>query len=179
MVYFCYIDESGTPSVGNTSHYVLAGISIPISCWKACELQISKIKKQYELENSEIHTAWIARKYLEQKNIPDFEHLTYAERRSEVIKLRYLELLRLQKGKNNIKNYRQTKKNYKETEAYIHLTFAERKKFLQELADLVGNWSFARIFGECINKIHFDPVKARQSSDEQALEQLVSRYEQI
>ena len=27
MVYFCYIDESGTPQVpGNTSHYVLCGV---------------------------------------------------------------------------------------------------------------------------------------------------------
>lgn len=29
MVYFCYVDESGTLQIpGNTSHYVLCGISI-------------------------------------------------------------------------------------------------------------------------------------------------------
>jgi hypothetical protein len=33
-MYLCYIDESGTPeSSGNTSHFVLAGISIPIWHW--------------------------------------------------------------------------------------------------------------------------------------------------
>lgn len=38
MVYFCYIDESGTPQVpGNTSHYVLCGVSIPVKFWKKCD----------------------------------------------------------------------------------------------------------------------------------------------
>ncbi|MBO4560892.1 MAG: DUF3800 domain-containing protein [Bacteroidaceae bacterium] len=40
MVYFCYIDESGTPQIpGNTSHYVLCGISIPVKYWKKCDRQ--------------------------------------------------------------------------------------------------------------------------------------------
>jgi hypothetical protein len=74
--------------------------------------------------------------------------------------------------------YKQTRKNYRQTEKYIHLTLSERMHFIQELSDLVGSWAFARLFAECINKIHFDPVRARQSEDEQALEQVVSRFEQ-
>ena len=178
MVFFCYIDESGTPEVpGNTSHYVLAGLSIPISCWKKCEMGIEKLKKKYGLENDEVHTAWLMRKYIEQAKITDFEKLTYPQRRSEVERERKKELLRLQKSGNRA-HFKQTKKNYKQTEAYIHLSLAERSDFVKRLAEMIGKWSFARIFGECIDKIHFDTSIAKSSVDEQALEQLVSRFEQ-
>lgn len=177
MVFFCYIDESGTPEVpGNTSHYVLAGLSIPISYWKKCEIGISKVKLKYHLQDIEVHTGWIVRTYLEQTKIDGFEEMNYAQRRHEVLKLRKAELLKLQKSPNK-SHYKQTKKNHRQTEAYIHLTHEERIGFIQELADLVGSWSFSRIFAECINKVHFDPIKAQQSVDEQSLEQLVSRFE--
>jgi len=43
----CYIDESGTPQIpGNTSHYILAGLSIPINKWKKYDNQIEKIKSK-------------------------------------------------------------------------------------------------------------------------------------
>lgn len=170
MVYFCYIDESGTPQVpGNTSHYVLAGLSIPIPYWKLCEKGISKVKLKYGLENCEVHTGWIIRSYLEQTKIVGFEAMNYLQRRYEVEKIRKAELLNLQKSSNN-KHYKQTRKNYKQTEAYIHLSQSERIAFIRELTDLVGDWSFSRLFAESINKIHFDPVKAKQTVDEQALE---------
>jgi len=178
MVYFCYIDESGTPEVpGNTSHYILAGLSIPISYWKKCEAGIARLKKKYGLQNSEVHTAWLMRKYLEQTKVADFDNLSYAQRKSEVEKERKKELLKLQKSGNRA-HYKQTKKNYKQTESYIHLSHTERQNFVKELADMIGGWSFARIFGECIDKIHFDTSIAKSPVDEQALEQLVSRFEQ-
>lgn len=178
MVYFCYIDESGTPQIpGNTSHYVLVGISIPISKWKLCEQRIFKIKRKYDLVGSEIHTGWIVRKYLEQSRIPNFEKLDYASRRHEVGKIRKRELLRLQKAQKK-SHYKQTRKNYRQTDAYIHLTHSQRMAFIEEIADLVGSLSFARLFGEAIDKIHFDPNKSKLSLDEQGLEQLVSRFEQ-
>jgi hypothetical protein len=66
-VLLCYIDESGTPEInGNTSHYVLAGIAVPVQRWKEAELDISIIKQKYGLEHDEIHTAWLLRKYIEQ-----------------------------------------------------------------------------------------------------------------
>ncbi len=178
MVYFCYIDESGTPQIpGNTSHYVLVGISIPISKWKLCEQKIFRIKKKYDLVGSEIHTGWIVRKYLEQSRIQNFDKLDYNTRRHEVGKIRKRELLKLQKSKRKA-HYKQTRKNYRQTDAYIHLTHSERMSFIEEIADLVGSLSFARLFGEAIDKIHFDPTKSKLSIDEQSLEQLVSRFEQ-
>ena len=177
MVYFCYIDESGTPQVpGNTSHYVLCGVSIPVKFWKKCDRSISAIKNKYQLSGAEIHTGWIMRTYLEQSKIPDFDKLSYDDRRREVVKMRKTEIFKVQKSKDT-KGLKQLKKNYKHTEPYIHLTHNERMDFLREIADLIGKSSFIRIFAECIDKIFFDPSRAKQSVDEQALEQLVSRFE--
>lgn len=162
---------------GNTSHFVLAGLAIPISKWKYCENGISQIKNKYGLKDAEIHTAWIARKYLEQSKIVDFEKLTYSKRIYEVGKYRKKEMLTLQKNPTKKTKYKQIKKNFQKTQPYVHLTFAERISFLQELADFVGSWSFARIFCEAIDKIHFDPKRTKQPIDEQALEQIVSRFE--
>lgn len=115
-VYLCYIDESGTPEVpGNGTHFVLAGVSIPISYWRQADRQVSLILSRYGLENEELHTAWIARKYLEQSKITNFEKLDWSDRRSAVTRYRTAELLRLQKLRSS-KPYRQAKKNYAHTE---------------------------------------------------------------
>jgi hypothetical protein len=42
---------------------------------------------------------------------------------------------------------------------------------------IIGSWGFARLFAECIDKTWFDPEIAKKSIDEQAFEQIVSRYE--
>ncbi len=177
-MFLCYIDESGTSSLpGNTSHFILAGISIPIWSWKTYEIDISKIKSHYHLQDAEIHTAWILRNYTEQNKVNGFEHLTYAQRKSAVLRARRVELLRLQKSSKN-KQYKQTKKNYVKTEPYIHLTLSQRKQFIEDVAIKVSSWQNARLFAECIDKIHFDPTRSRKTVDEQAFLQLVSRFEQ-
>lgn len=176
-MYLLYIDESGTSSIpGNTSHFILAGLSVPIWRWKNCDREISNIKQQYGLNDAEIHTAWILRNYLEQSQIPNFSSLNSQQRRSEVEKLRRAELLRLQRS-GNPKHYRQTKKNYIKTHDYIHLTNDERKRFITEIAKCVSDWGFARLFAECVDKIYFDPSRGAQDIDTQAFEQIVSRFE--
>lgn len=118
MVYFCYIDESGVPQIpGNTSHYVLAGLSIPIHQWKFCDSQIEAVKSRFGLSGKEVHTAWIARSYLEQSRVPGFEMLDRPTRVYEVRKQRTAELLRLQKS-GNPKQYKQVQKNYRKSEQY-------------------------------------------------------------
>ena len=177
-MFLCYIDESGVSSVpGNTSHFILTGISIPIWNWKHYEITISKIKDKYGLRDKEIHTAWILRNYTEQNKIKNFEKLSSAQRVSAVQRARRAELLKLQKtGKSQ--HYKQTKKNYIKTEPYIHLTLVERKAFIEEVAIEVSKWKNARLFAECIDKVHFDPTRTKQTVDEQAFIQLVSRFEQ-
>lgn len=176
-MYLCYIDESGTPDIpGNTSHYILAGFSIPVEKWKECDKDIQNIKNKYCLADNEIHVAWILRPYFEQNKISDFEKLNYHDRRSRVNAFRTSELLRLQKSKNR-KLHRQTQKNYKKTDAYVHLTFGERKQLILDTAKVISQWSFARLFAECVDKIHFDPSRTIQTIDEQSFEQVISRFE--
>lgn len=177
-MYLCYIDESGTSAIpGNTSHYVLAGLAVPIEKWKDCDRQIETIKKKYALEHSEIHVGWILRPYIEQKKITKFDTLDHQERISRVERLRKAEILRLQKS-GNPQLYKQTRKNFRQTEKYIHLTYDERVKLITEIAQCVSKWQFARLFAECVDKIYFDPNKAARSIDEQCFEQIVSRFEQ-
>ena len=119
----------------------------------------------------------MARPYLEQAKISGFDAMSQVQRRAEVTKYRNIELYRLQRLPNK-KTYHQRKKNFEKTEAYIHLTWLERQDFLVELARIIGNWNYARLFAECIDKTFFDPTRSRQTVDEQAFEQIVSRFEQ-
>ncbi len=179
FMYLCYIDESGTPQIpGNSAHYVLAGIALPIWHWRDAEYDIRKIKTKYSLEDAEIHVGWILRPYSEQNKISDFDKLPHDQRRFKVEQLRNAEILKLQKS-HNLNLYKQTKKNYKQTQAYIHLTYMERCNFIEEVAITVKGWGFARIFAECIDKLHFNPSQHLETVDEQAFEQLVSRFEQF
>jgi hypothetical protein len=74
-MFLCYIDESGTPEVpGNTSHFVLAGFSIPIDKWKECDRQVNIIKLKYKLSGAEIHSGWMLRSYPEQRKINDYDY---------------------------------------------------------------------------------------------------------
>lgn len=178
-MYLCYVDESGTSDLpGNTSHYILAGISIPIWNWKSCDQEIDRIKRKYELCDTEIHIAWILRPYLEQSKIDGFESLNYDQRRSKVETYRKSEIFRLQRSKNP-KLLKQTKKNYLKTDGYIHLAYNERRNFIIEVATAISKWREARLFAECVDKVFFDPSKASKPIDEQAFEQLVSRFEQF
>ena len=177
-MYICYIDESGTPEIpGTASHFILAGIAVPVGLWRSCDQEIGQILRPYKLLDAEIHTAWMARKYIEQIKIPNFEDLSYFERRSQVRRLRTRELLRLQEAGNS-KQLRQTKKNYSKTEAYVHLTYNERRDILEKIAKRIRYWGAVRLFAECIDKVHFDPDRAKKTAGEQAFEQVVSRFQQ-
>ena len=84
--------------------------------------------------------------------------------------------MRLQRTNRN-RQYRQVKKNYHETEKYIHLTQDDRKQLALVLAKCISSWEFARLFAECIDKVHFDSAIAGKTIPEQSFEQVVSRFE--
>ncbi len=177
-MYLCYVDESGTADIpGNTSHFILAGISVPIWHWRSADQGISAVLSRYGLGNEEFHTAWILRKYLEQFRIAGFDALGYSQRRAAVEGARNLRLLQLQRS-NQTGLYRQTKKTYSHTRAYVHLTLDERRSLVDEVADAVAGWGSARLFAECIDKIYFSQARPGRSVDEQAFEQIVSRFQQ-
>lgn len=180
-MHLCYIDESGTPEVpGNTSHFVLAGVSLPIWNWRAADRDISALMDSYGLSGQELHTAWLLRPYIEQNKIKNFDAMSRSGRRTAVQQARNAYLLALQKkGADNRKTYMQTRKNYKKTDPYIHLSYTERKSLAENAADVIGNWGFARLFAECIDKIHFDQNRTGRTIQEQAFEQVVSRFERL
>lgn len=159
-----------------TSHYVLAGISTPIWHWRACDKAISGIKSKFGFKDAEIHTAWMMREYREQKAIPNFEKMSRAARRSAVNKIRTKRLLDLQKSGPR-KKLNQTRKTFRQTDAYIHLTRNERRTAIREIADRIGGWGSARLFAECIDKVHFDPTRAHRGAAEEAFEGVVSRFD--
>lgn len=173
------MDESGTPDVpGNTSHFVLAGVAIPISKWAEADRDISEILGKYGLADQELHTAWLLRPYLEQSKIPNFVRLDRAARRAAVERARNAHLLQLQQARKQ-GAYKQARKNYENTQAYIHLTHDERVRLVREVADCISRWDYARLFAECIDKLYFDPARTRRKIEEQAFEQVVSRFEQF
>lgn len=112
---------------------------------------------------------------MEQSKIPNFDQLNHNQRRSAVLTLRKKYLYHLQK--NNPKIYYKTNKIYKKTESYVHLTHDERKPLVIKFSKIIGSWGYARLFAECVDKIHFDPTRTKQSVEEQAFEQVVSRFE--
>ena len=177
-MYLCYIDESGTPEVpGNTSHFVLCGLALPVWHWHDVEQSITSTLKPYGLHEEEFHTTWLMRPYLEQTKIKDFAAMNWADRRKACQKERNANLLALQKS-NKQKLYKQFKKNYRHSAVYMHLTFDERKAVVKKVAERISGWGFSRLFAECIDKLHFDETKTGRTISEQAFEQVVSRFEQ-
>ena len=61
----------------------------------------------------------------------------------------------------------------------MHLTLKERQQAVLDVAEKVSNWGFARLFAECVDKSHFDPLRSPRSVSEQAFEQVVSRFEKF
>lgn len=178
-MHLCYIDESGTPEVpGVSSHFVLAGVAIPIYHWRAADRDVGRILEQHGLADAEIHTGWLLRAYREQTTVPNFDSLNAAGRRSAATRARAAYLLSLQQGgPSKVATLKRAKKSYRHTEPYLHLNRAERLRAVQDVADCIGKWGFARLFAECVDKLHFDQNKTRRSVDEQAFEQVVTRFE--
>lgn len=177
-MHLCYLDESGTPEIpGTTSHYILAGLSIPVEKWKDCETSIGVVKEKFGLENQEIHTGWLIRPFPDQAPVKNFLELSRSSRKTEVSKVRTSTLLTLQKDTSKRTKYKQLEKTYRKTEAYIHLSRAEREEFVTEIARVISRWSFARLFAECIDKVHCSGRVSTQTIDEQAFEQIVSRFQ--
>jgi len=168
-MYFLYIDESGS----NTSHFVLLGIAIPVNTWRKKTLQISRIKKKYDLSNKEIHTGWVLKRILEQNQIPNFNKLSYEDRRIEVAKKqnKYLDKFAVL---GNRKKVKAKKKEIKKLKDFIHLTYKERQSLIKELVKLVGSWNDMRLFSEVVERQRYN---LETTMYENAFIQVISRFD--
>ena len=72
---------------------------------------------------------------------------------------------------------RELRKNYRKTDAYIHLTLDERKECLRQLADLIGGWGNTRLFGDSIDKNSFGAAPPAIPPREEAFMQVVTRFD--
>lgn len=168
-MYICYLDESGTiEPQSSSSHFILIGLGIPASTWKIKDREISIIKRQFGLTETEIHAGWMIRPYPEQGKVPGFSSLDYEFRRKTVLGLRALNLARPRSNKKQ----KELLKNYRKTEAYIHLSEDERREFLINLSKAIGNWGDCRIFGEA----HDKSCSSGEKAYEIAFEQIVTRF---
>lgn len=169
-MYICYLDESGTPEHGaSTNHFVLLGLAIPSETWKVKDAQVATIKAKYGLQHAEIHTAYMARDYPEQRAVPNFEVLTPQARKQGVLAARTLKLARATKKSQT----KELLKNYRKTDAYIHLTRAQRVDCLRELAQLLNSWADVRAFADAHSKPH---TKHVPDHFDMAFEQVVTRF---
>jgi hypothetical protein len=176
-MHLCYIDESGVPELNQgTSHFVLLGLSIEAWDWRAQDRAVTVVKRKYGLVNAEIHTGWMTRRYLEQERIPNFQTLDWPTRRQQVTQERSTQLIKEDalKGSNAA---RELRKNYRKTDAYIHLTLDERRNCLRELADLIGGWGNVRLFCHAIDKTCFAAAPPNIPPREEAFTHVVSRFE--
>lgn len=175
-MHFCYLDESGVPELNaGTSHFVLLGLSIPGGTWKQKDTEVTKIKRRYGLENKEIHSGWLARRYPEQEKIKDFEKMSSDDRRKTMEAAREAFLFKKAAIKG-LAAVTEDRKNFRKTAAYIHLTFAERQAVLKEIAQLVKGWNDCYLFAECTDKTTFSSKPPRTPPLEEAFEQVVSRF---
>lgn len=172
-MHMCYLDESGTVDLADSSQaFVLLGLAIPANCWKAYESKFSDVKRRFGLGEQEIHVAWMNRRYEEQHRIPEFDKLDWDARRTAVQMLRNQLLFSV--SSSSAKSLR---KEFKATEAYIHLTRQERMGCLMALANMIGRLSGIKLFAEAINKKFFAARCPDTPLFEFAFTELLHRYQ--
>lgn len=173
-VYICYVDESGVPQRSGTSHFVLLGVAIPAATWRHKDVRISAIKLKNRLGQAEIHTAWMARKYPEQARVAGFLGMSDSERRKAVTAERKNDLAKARlRGEDAVK---ELARNYRKSQAYIHLAHDERIAVLREIADEIGKWDDARMFADAQKKAASHPSVSDDRIFEYAFESVISRF---
>src|SRR5438105_4000068 len=150
-MHICYLDESGNPSrtTGNTAYFVLLGLAIPASTWRAKDAQVSALLNSHNLYG-EIHTAWLVRRYPEQERIAKFATLNGSDRRAAVALERKKDLAKA--ALHGHKAVATLAKNYRKTDPYVHMTHGERMALVRAVAELIGSWGDAILFADAQRK---------------------------
>jgi len=176
LVYILYVDESGVEDGGGgTDHFVLLGLAIRADRWKEHDRDLEAIKGEFRLEGIEIHTAWMARRYVAQEKVDGLPLLDSGGRVAAARKERaaHAGVLGIQGAPEKLKAYR---RYCRATEPYLHLLRSERLSCLDRLASQIGQWEDARIFAEAVAKADF--VNRRGLTlYETAFEQVLTRFQ--
>jgi hypothetical protein len=139
-MYLAYIDESGEVGRQGTTHFVLIAFAIPAGSWKAKDREIERLKVTYRIPEAEAHTAFMARRYIEQEHIPNFAALSDADRRAAVAIERKKALAQTAlRGHDAVKAMVKT---YKKTEAYVHRRSPRQTRLPRRCARSSGSGSY-------------------------------------
>ncbi len=171
-----YCDESGDPELGKgTSHFVFA--AVVVAGWRAREYsrQLESVMGAAGLGGVELHSGWLARRYLEQERIAGFNAMSHGDRRAAVLGERQRQLAAVSM-KRDPRKQRDVLRSFKRTDPYIHLSFGERRALLVAVASLVRGWEDATFFAEATNKTAF-VGEPRNPPFLEGFEQFVSRFE--
>lgn len=176
-MYLLYLDASGTPDVGDpmSTHYVLAGLCMRDGSWFGLDKRLRKLKARYQFSGLEfeLHVKQFAVTISEQDEIPDFDQLSWTDRRSQVLAIRRRKL----DAETDSKKRELRRSKYRETLPFIHLSRRERSELLEEAVALIATHNGIRLFGEAINKRHPLMLDGTHSPTRQAFEQVVSRFD--
>jgi len=176
-MYICYLDESGNVERrGTTPYFVLLGLAIPASSWKAKDREIQTVLNRHNLYG-EIHTAWMVRRYPEQERVSGFPGLAPDDRRAVTLRERKADLAKA--AMRGTKAVKALAKNYRKTEPFIHLTHAERVEAVRAVADTIRGWNDATLFADAQRKAAHDPNAQDQRILDFAFEQVVTRYHHL
>jgi hypothetical protein len=174
-MHILYVDESGVEELrSGTTHFVLLGLSIPAEQWKSLDKALGAIKAACQLDDAEIHTAWMHRRYSEQESVVGFDSMDSEARRAaaETAIRKRAGAIGVLGGNAKVKAYRRESRAIR---PYLHLTRDERLSCLDDLTCEVASWPDVRIFADAISKPDF-PASA-YTPYEQAFEQVMTRFE--
>lgn len=176
-MYICYLDESGTVERrGTTPYFVLLGLAIPAATWKAKDKEVQGVLNRHNLYG-EIHTAWMIRRYPEQQRVAGFDDLSPDDRRDAVLRERKADLAKASmRGRRAVKALA---RNYRKTDAYIHLSHAERVATVRAVADTIGGWDDATLFADAQRKAVHPASAPDDLILDYAFEQVITRYHHL
>lgn len=156
----------------------MIGMAVHVGTWFALSQRVSDIKKRYaldgEIDQLELHAAYMLRGFHEQSLIPSFERLTRRARYDAVIEWRAHHKLTVWPTKSK-REVDKEKKVFRRTEPYIHLTRAEREQLYLKALHIVGDHRRGvSLFGEAIDKRH---LPAGVDAAEEAFGRVIKKFE--
>jgi hypothetical protein len=179
-MYLLYVDESGVtnPHPSQTSHYVMMGMAVHVGTWFALTRRVRTLKRRYALDGNiddlELHAAWMLRAYREQDLIPSFAELSRRARFDAVVRWRQ-ERVENDWPRVAKRDVDREKKEFRRTQPYVHLTRSEREELYGEALRIIAEHRRGVVlFGEAIDKQH---LPAAVDAAEEAFSRLIDRFE--
>lgn len=115
-----------------TSHFVLLGVAVRVDQWKTLDSNIEREQSAFNLADVELHAGSMARRYVEQESVANFEAIELAARRASVEQVinRRAGVLGVAGNQKKIKAYRL---ECRKISPYIHLTAVKDSRVFRRL----------------------------------------------